>query len=107
MSTTNDFCGVCGEFDTCVYATMPGTAIAVAYCPDCSLVGAQPFDLLALQVAKAGGFDAMVSGDAVDLLPTTYDTLERLDRTMEEFEAAVTHCAAFIEMNDLQEVEGN
>ena len=105
LTEETTFCDVCGEFDTCVQAVMPGTSIAVAYCQDCSLVGAQPFELLALQVAKIGGIAALATAEAVDIVPVIYDTLQRLGRSMEDFEAAVNNCVSFIEMNGLHQPE--
>lgn len=87
----HDTCDVCHQHsENIVVAAMPAMPVSVAYCHECIVAGAHPYELVVAQVALCGGLENV----AVDYVPIVHDTLNHLGRSVEQFETAVTVCMA-------------
>jgi hypothetical protein len=68
--------------------------ISVAYCHECIVAGAYPYELVVAQVAMVGGDGGVLDNVCTEYIPIVHDTLNHLGYSMEDFEKAVKSCRA-------------
>jgi len=79
----NDVCEVCGALSVCVAASSLG-AMSCAYCHDCLVCGAEPWDMLVVSLSCCGP-----DGHAPWVDNVIAATIKRTGRTREELDEEV------------------